>query len=177
MNSINLIAVNASALEKNLQRLKIVRIAALISLIIIAAISVVVFIINITLPLSSVEKEKQVTLVNLSNLHNKLVKYSFTNDRITNIKSVIAKRKNYASSMGAVFKIIPSGLAVDSISIGNRDLSLTVSAASLEAFSGFIDAMNNLDTQDKVLKNIKIDGLILDSKANRYSLSMEAEIL
>lgn len=176
-SSINLVSGKTLQLEKEIKRLRMFRYAALASLIIVALVSVVVFVVNIALPIQSVKKDEQTTLTNISFLHKKLVEYSLIKDRIGNISAIIQMRKNYYSPANAVLGKIPVGVTVNSLKIESGSMTISVSADSLIPINQFIDSMVSLGQNGRVVKNLIIQSLSLNGTSGTYALSLQMDVL
>ena len=176
-SSINLVSNKNSELERNLKRLRIVKIFAVISLVIVALTSVLVFFINFTLPISDVKQSQKEALNNITSLHTKLATYYLIKDRINNISNIISNRKSYVDATNTVFGKIPSGLSTDALDVDTGTMILTVSGSSLLPMNQFLDNLIALGQSGKVIKNINILSLILDTKSGKYSLTVQADVL
>lgn len=172
--SINLISSNSVQLEKELKRLKQLRMVAVVGLVIVSLVSILIFILNFTLPLNSVKQNQQLTIANLTSMHQKLATYTLTRDRIANISKIIALRGNYVPQINEVLGKVPAELSVDSLEVQTNTLKVTISGGSLSSINKFIDDMISLGDQGKVVKNIVIQGLSFDTASGKYSLSMQA---
>jgi hypothetical protein len=175
-SSINLVSNKNVVLEKELERLRILRITALVSLVIVLSASILVFVLNLTLPLGSVKKDQQMTIVNISLQHKKLVTYTLISDRVKKLSSIISQRKNYVSQINEVLGKVPGDVSVGALEIQLGKMTMSVSATSLEPINKFIDDIVVLGNKGKVLKNIIIQGLSLDVGSGKYTLSMQANI-
>ncbi len=173
---INLVSSKDNKLEKQLFRLKILRVLAIISLVTIASVSVVVFIVNFTLPLESVKKDKQTTLSDISFLHKKLVKYYLINDRVKNISDLISKRKDYSKSSSVVLGKVTQDLTVDSLEVEENMINISVSGVSLIPMNQLIDDTIKLSDEGKSIKNLTIQSLVLNARSQRYTLTLQADI-
>jgi hypothetical protein len=89
----------------------------------------------------------------------------------------MGKRKNYVGATTAVLGKLPSDANADSMDIETGTFILTVSSASLSPLNTFIDDVVALGQQSKVIKNLIIKSLILNTKNGRYSLSIQADII
>lgn len=176
-SSINLVSSKNDELEKEHQRLKIVRIIAAACLIIVALFSVLIFVINFTLPLSAVKKNQQLELANISSMHKKLVTYQLLNDRINSISRLMSQRKNYADRINTIYSKLPKELAVDALEVDKGQISLTVSGTSLLKINDFINSLIELKDKNKIIQNVNIQGLSFDAIGGKYSLSAKAIIL
>ncbi len=177
MNSdINLISNKNTALEKELRRLRIVRVLAVISLFVVALIAIMIFILNVTLPFDSVRKDEQMTKAGLSLLQNKLYTYASINDRVNNISNIISQRDNYIPQINQVLSKVPADLSVGELSVVTGKMDMSVSGLSLVSINKFIDDIVALGNQGKVIKNIVIQGLSVDPSGS-YTLHLEADIV
>jgi len=173
--SINLVSPKNEQLEKEQRRLRIVRISALAIMVMVAGIAVLVFIINLTLPLNAIKHNEDVTLSNTSVLHKKLAEYYLVEDRVNNLSNVISKRQKLPDITDALLAIIPSGLSVGSMQVNSKSISLDISGSSLISMNKLIDNVVTLG-QQKLIKNIVMQQLSLDVKSNNYAVSIQADI-
>src|ERR1035437_3388565 len=101
-NNINLISNQNAGLEKELRRLKRFRLISIICLIAVLLMSILVFVLNLTLPLDSVKKEQSATAANISLLHKKLVTYTLITDRVKNISNILSQRGDELPQLNAI---------------------------------------------------------------------------
>lgn len=172
-NDINLVSTDSDRSEKKVKRLKIAKMFAFLCLFLVAAISIIVFVINFTLPIKTVQKEQEQTLSNITALSKKMGKYYLINDRATVLSDIIAKRKDYPKLINLLFAKLPEELSVSTFNIENGKLELTVSSTSLIPIQKYIDYVMTIKNQ-KTIKNIKNDGIKLDASTGNYSLSFKA---
>ena len=74
-DSINLVSPKNEQLEKEQNRLRIARVVAFSVMFLVAAVAVLVFVVNLTLPINSIKRSEEVTLSNIAALHKKFVQY------------------------------------------------------------------------------------------------------
>ena len=178
MNSdINLVSSKTQQLEREIKRLKMLKIIAIFSLAIVALISILLFFITITLPVSSVKKDQEQALSGISSLHEKFVKYSLINDRLSNIASLIKSRKNYDLLVNTVLNKLPADLTVDSMTIEGKTFTLVISGASLTPIDKFIEDITLLADEEKIIQNLVIEGLLVHAESGKYTLTLEADTL
>jgi competence protein ComGC len=175
-NNINLISNQNVELEKELRRLKRFRLISIICLIAVSLVSVLVFVLNLTLPLESVKKEQNTTAANISLLHKKLVTYTLITDRVKNISNILSQRGNYIPQVNEILGNVPTDLSVDGLEIQTGQVSISVSGTSLLPINKFIDDMVSLGVKGKVIKDIIVQGLSLDTNSGKYILGMKASI-
>lgn len=175
MSNINLVSANVVGLEKERARLKIFRIAAVICLIIVTLLSVLIFVLNITLPIETIKKQQQATIVGISFFHKKLTEYTLLSDRIKNTSNIISKREDYGNQINEIFNKIPADSSIDALNIQPGKMIIIVSSASLFSINKFIDNMVAFGVQGKIIKNVIIQGLTLNVDGGKYSLSLLAQ--
>jgi hypothetical protein len=177
MSSINLVSTKVVGLEKELKRLKIFRISAVICLVIVLLLSILAFILNVTLPIETVKKEQQATISGISFFDTKLTQYTLLTDRVKNIANIIAKRADYGAQLSQIFGKIPADSSIDTLNIQTGKISIIISSASLLSINSFLDAIVAFGNEGKILKNVVIQGLTLDAENGKYSLNIQANIL
>lgn len=176
-SSINLISTKNDDLELKLKRLRIVRSIAVASLVLIVLMSVGVFILTLQVPLASIKKEEASTLNDISYLHDKAAKLYLANDRVSNINNIIAKRKNYSEVVNKIVGLMPSDLSIDSLTITDQAILLTVSSNSLQSINQFLNSYVDFGNKGKPIDSVSVDNLVVNTKTGRYSLSFKAQVL
>ena len=176
-SSINLVSNKILKLENEQKRLRLFKIVAVASLVFVASASIILFIITLALPISSVKKDQEQTLSSISALRKQLVKYVLIKDRVKNISEFMSSRKNYASSANTIFEKLPQELSVETMILEDKILTLSVSGDSLIPVNEFIDDLVEIGDSGKIIKNLTIQSLVLNFSNGRYILSMQADIL
>lgn len=176
-NNINLVTGKTFDLEKQLKRIRILRITAIASLAIVSLISIALFIITVTLPISSVKKDQEQTVANIALLHKKLVTYSLINERIKNISGIISARKNYGKTSDIILSKLSPDLTIDSLAIEKNTLTIGISGQSLITINKFIDDILDLSNGGKTIKNLVVQSLLLNSGNEKFTLNMQADTL
>jgi len=175
-DSINLISPKNEQLGNEQKRLRIVRMSALAIMFLVAAIAVLIFVINLTLPISSIKRNEEITLANIAALHKKLVQYYFVGDRVNHLTNVIARRNKVPDIVDALLAVVPADLSINSMQVDVKKISLIMSGGSLISMNRFIDDVTMLGQQKNIIKNISVQQLSLDVKNSKYSISIQADI-
>ena len=175
-SSINLVSPKNEQLDKEQNRLRIVKILAFTTMALVVVVAVLVFVINLTLPIGSIKREEATTLSNISAVHKKLAQYYLVEDRVNNLANVISQRKKIPDIADALLTAIPQELSISSMQIDAKKVSLIISGSSLISMNKFIDDVIMLDSKNKIIKNIIIQQLSLDVKSGQYSISVQADI-
>lgn len=178
MNSdINLVSSKTQQVEAELKRIKALKIAAIGSLAVVGLISILLFIITVTLPVSSVKKNQEQTLSNISALHEKLTKYTLIDDRVNNIEGIINSRKDYTKLLNTLLDKLPPDLTVDSMIIDAGTFTFVVSGQSLTPIDNFIEDVRILGNKENIIKNLSIQSLIVNAGGAKYILTLQADTL
>lgn len=174
---INLISVDNKETLQIAKALLVTRIIAIASLLFISISAVVIFILNLTNPTSSIKNQQNSVLQQLTTLKNKSASVTLLNDRLRNISAITLKRKNYNSKIDKILSLTSSEVTPDSLTLNDNKISLRVSSNSLLNIGQFLDSLVNLSDKKEVLKNLTVDSLSANIGGGTYSLSISAEVL
>ncbi|RJQ24929.1 hypothetical protein C4577_06680, partial [Candidatus Parcubacteria bacterium] len=124
MNSnINLLQQKDDQLIKKRKRVKILKLAAGISLSLVALFSIIIFILNMQLSVTSIKSEQNSIINSISTLKDKAAKIILVNDRIKGISEILKQRKNYSNLIETVLASVPSGAKITSLEINKENLN------------------------------------------------------
>lgn len=178
MNSeINLISNNDAASIKEQKRLKTVRYAAVVCLILVALISVLIFVINSQIALSSIKKDENSTLQSISSLNSKAAKLTIINSRVKDISTILQKRKNYTSAINTLQQQMTPDVHMTSLELDKNDILFVVNSNSLLSLNKFLDNIITLASNNKLLNSVLIESLTVNEKTGSYALIVKATLL
>ena len=175
--SINLVSNRNLQVERELLILKLVRVVAVSLLITISVVAISAFILSTQISLASIKQEENTTLSQISALHDKLTTYYLTKDRLSNISTILASRKDYGKPITAILQKVPEDLTLEGISIEKEALTISAFGTSLVSINKLIDDISLLGKENKVLSNVKLQSLVLDVKGNKYVVYLKGEAL
>ncbi len=173
-SSINLVSNKNDQLEKEARRLGLVRIIALCCLLLVAAFSVIVFIVNFTLPLQAVKKDQQLQLTGIASMHKKLTEFSYVGDRIKNISDIVSKRKKLNDAINSIYEKIPVTSSMDALDVGSNSIGMTISDVSLLSLNQFIDSFIAYKDKNGSIKKVVIQSLTFLAQKGKYTLEVQA---
>src|ERR1035437_451551 len=176
-NDINLISNKDTAFLKAKNRLKQTRTIAIISLVIIALVSIVVFIINSQTSLTGIKNDENSTLQNISYLNKKAAKLAIINNRLKDISDILGKRKNYTNAINTLLQLMPPGLSTSTLELDKKDVALVVNSNSLLLIDKFLNSIIDLSAKKQVIGSVTIESLIVNPKTGNYSLSVITTLL
>jgi hypothetical protein len=176
-NDINLISNKDTAFLKSKNRLKQTRTIAIISLVIIALVSIVVFIINSQTSLTGIKNDENSTLQNISYLNKKAAKLAIINNRLKDISDILGKRKNYTNTINTLLQLMPPGLSTSTLELDKKDVALAVNSNSLLLIDKFLNSIIDLSAKKQVIGSVTIESLVVNPKTGNYSLSVITTLL
>lgn len=176
-NDINLVSGNNAAIEKEKKRLKTVRYVAVGALVLVALISILIFILNSQIGLASIKRDEGSTLQNISFLRQKAAKLAMVNNRVKDISEVLQKRKNYSETIKTIREQMPQDVYTVSLELDKKELLIIVNSSSLLSINKFLDNIISLSANKKIVRNVLIESLTVNNKTGYYSLTLKANVL
>lgn len=143
-------------------------------LILVFSFSIALFMLNKFSSYEKLEKQKSLVISELSRYDPKAGKFVFVSSRVLDISNLIAKRAYYDKTIDLLSKMIPSDVSLDSLTIANKNISMSFSSGNLESINSLFD--NLVDSaQKKVFSRITLSGLSSDGAGN-YSFSLSINL-
>lgn len=176
-NNINLVSSQDEAYARKAKALRNARLVAFGSLIIVALLSIGVFILQASVPLDSVKKQEAETLTNLASLHGKVAKLYLVNDRLSNIQQIETKRQSYINTINTLVQSVPPEMTIDSFNVDKKTVVLSASGQSLNNVDDFINAMVEMGNQGKLIKGVTIENVVANAVSSKYSVTIDAQVL
>ncbi len=168
---INLLVHNSRTnSNKNGKAFKRLRIIAVGLLFLVSAFSVIFFILVALSPIPQLRNQQKNASFNLSLSNEDIVKLSLIKERTQTAKEVLGKRKNYEMILDSVYKKIPSGVTVDTISIKNNKLLLTLSSKSLMQLDSLISEIRVSESTEKLYSKVDLESLFMEQ--NTFFLTL-----
>lgn len=177
MNSnINLILSKEGQSFKKKKRIKLLNSIALGLLLVVAAVSVVLFILNTLNPLSSIKKDQLATINNIATLKERSGKLVMVNDRLKNISEINQKRKIFSSLIDYLISLL-GDLKINFLEIDNKSISFSVTSNSLLEENQFLQKLIEKSSKKEMIKDLMIDSLTVNEKTGLYLLTLRATVL
>jgi hypothetical protein len=177
MNNINLVSGKNLNVEKQAQTLKLLRTIAIIMLIGVALVSIVFFVITLLLPIEQVKKSQSQTIQEISGFHKQLATYNLIRDRVSNVKKILAIRKDYPQIIDSILGMLPQDMTVDTLTFDNNILVITVKGQSLFFINQFIDDFSNFSNNNHKIQNLTVKTLQYSPDTAVYFLTFQAKVL
>lgn len=176
-NDINLVSARSDEIERERRILKFLRLIAGGLLFLITLFSILIFLINISIPINAVRRQQQETLSAISGLSKKLASFHYIKDRLANINTTLQNRKDYPKAINTIFANTPSSLVVEEIKVENNSLVLTFSDVSLLSLNDAIEALVGFSSKKELISDLIIESLDFDPLSGRYNLTFKANML
>lgn len=176
MTDINLLSGQKEKLLESKRAVKLFRIISVGCLLFVLVLSVGIFFIKTSSPLSSLQNQEKMFLSEFDSSKQKVAKLYVLSDRLKNIDGILSKRSNFDKTIDALIKQSPEGLQIDSLSLSKKTVLMTIYSSSLNSINTFIDNLMVLTRDKKLFKKITLENLSTDMKATRYSFSIKADL-
>ncbi len=178
MNSnINLLAKKEDINLKEKKRIKILKIIAFSVLGATALTVVVLIILYSQLKLSTIKKDQESAIKNMSYLQEKSAKLMSINNRVNSISEINKNKKKYQDIITTLSKQLPSNIKVNGIDITTEEVNMRLASSSLYDVKILIDRMIALAEAKNTIESLMIDSLSLNTRDNRYNLVFSARLL
>lgn len=176
-NDINLVSSQESSSLKEKKRLKTIRVAAVVSLVVVALSSVLIFLLYSSLSLSSIKKDQDSTLNSISFLHKKSAELAIINNRLLDITNILQKRKNYTKAIATIRGQMPAGVNIIELEINKDEVLMVANSSSLSSINTFLNNVIALAQKQQTVSKIFIESITVNEKTGSYSLSLRATLL
>lgn len=164
MTDINLLAKqDADALKKSSFALKLKNVSIL-SLCLTAFLSVAVFFLKVTSPLSNLKTQEVSLVTQISQFSQVIVEKNLLADKMKIVSEVTAKRPDLSKSLSLFNSSVFSNMVLSSVSINKDGFSFTASSPDLLSMNSMLDTFTQM-AKDKKIKNVILESLyVIDGK-------------
>jgi Tfp pilus assembly protein PilN len=176
-NDINLVSNKDAATLKEKKRLKQARTTAIVSLAVVAFVSILIFIVSSQTSLSSIKKDENTAISNISYLNKKAAKLAVVNERLKDISDILQKRKNYTSAINTLLQLMPPDVYTSTLELDKENIVLVANSNSLLSIDKFINATIDLSSKKQVISSVTIESVILNQRSGNYSVSIKSKLL
>ncbi|MGH7245709.1 MAG: hypothetical protein ACREGI_02120 [Candidatus Levyibacteriota bacterium] len=175
--NINLVRKKDESLLQKERTLFIARVGAVISVTFIFCFAVVLFLLSRDPTLPDLQAQQNHAVSTLSLLHPKTATNLLVQDRVKRINQILNVRSSFDQTVNDFQQQIPPELDLDTFSLTQTTVTVSVTSSSLQAIGKFIDNLTQMVKDKKILKSVTIDGIIADEKSGIYSLSISGTLL
>ena len=140
----------------------------------VSASSIIFFLLIALSPIPQLRKQKDIASSNLASSQEDIVKLSLVNERITSIKSFIAKRKNFGDEVNFIQGKLTSDVSINAIILQKESVFVTLSSKSLLSLNEFINKISTGEGIER-FKSIKIKTISKEEGKNVFVLTVSLE--
>lgn len=173
--NINFLTIVSLDTKKSKKGIKLARIVAICSLILVVLLSVLVYYLSRVVYPQALKTERASLLKSLSSLRSKEAKLAVVANRVENASELISKRVDYSKTINKFFERKPSEINVDSLKIDKKTIILTFSSNSLLPINEFIDGLIELG-RERVVNLLVLDSLSTSESRGIYSVSLTSNL-
>lgn len=155
----------------------IVQIVAYGSFILSLTLSLILFFLGQNNDIVRLQSQQKSLETSITLLQNKQLQYMFVSDRISRIQAILKGRNDFSAILQNIEKLIPDSVAIQSLSLDKKTISLIVTSDSLSSMGQFIDLVSSSVKNKKLLKHVTFDNVIANPIKGVYTLSMQGELL
>lgn len=174
--TINLLPQKSAGYWKKRKIIFYLRLASFLFLTALFISSVSIFLINRYVSPDNLKLEENQVVSRVTSVNQKMIKYSYVQSRVGDIKSVIDKRPNIDKTIDQVSSLIPPGITIEAFTVNGNALSLNLSSSSLKTSETVLDTFTSMGENKKLFKSVVLDGLRLDS-SGKHGLRINASLL
>lgn len=142
-------------------------------LFVVSFLSVLLFILITLSPLPSLRQREKNESKQLSYFSDSMAKVLLTDDRLTEIKTLLSKRSTYSKIVNPVKSLLPGNTLLEEIRLDNKKAYLTITSPTLEPLNTTVDQLSKLNSSSRQFKQITISSLYHDFEKNKYYLILE----
>lgn len=169
---INLISVPKVSRDKQ-QRLRSVRIIAFGLLGLVGSVSVILFVINLSSPISKIKAQQNQILSQITTQQDKAAKLNVVKERVTTISNIFSTRTDYIDSLKLILSKKPDDLKLISLETNKESINMTVNSNSLLTINNFLNTVIDTGKSDKKIKSVLLDSLAVNQSLGVYALSIK----
>ena len=161
-SDINLLVEKDKKLLKEQRKLKVFRLIAIGSLVVLLLISASVPILNQQLSDGSIEEDRDSILSEMLPFREKEAKLTIVNNRIDNISKVVNKRVDVYKIINTLLGQAPEGILVYSLEFTEKQISMKISSGSLGPVDGLINNLVDMAKKKEIIKVLTLDSLVTE---------------
>jgi hypothetical protein len=176
-NYINLVQSKDEIVIKEKKRVRILNFIAASFLTIVVVCAIVIFVISSQFSLTSIKRDQNQAIYGISQLKIKAGKLLMVNDRLKGISDISDKRKDYSTVSNYLVDLVPQGVSIKAFSLDKETVRMTVSSNSLLQINTFLNSLISLSSQKRIIKNLIMDGIVVNPKTGQYLLSVSGIII
>lgn len=173
--NINLVLKEAEG-SKQKKKIKIFRLIAVGSLLLVSLISLLIYLANSSLTFS-LEDDKDALLSQLTPLREKEAKLKVINDRLNNISFVQGERTDVYKIVNTLLGEVPIGATVDNLEFIEGEIVIKVSFYSLSLIDELINNLIDMGERKEIVGVLILNSLDVSKATGTYQVSINIGLI
>ncbi len=174
-NNINLLKGGREKRYRQEKLLRILRVVSLVSFSLVVVSSALLFYINTRFPVESLRQEESAAATIFTSLKGRAEKLLFTKNRVQDIVNVTKKRTVFDNIIAEITRVVPADIQIKSFNLDKKKFTLTIVSPSLISVNAFIEGIDSLLENKKILSKVILDGLTADPKNGSYTILLSGD--
>lgn len=171
---INLLLNTDVKLLRLKKRLKMARVIAVGSLVIVLLISAAIFLLNRKLTSASIKEDQDSLLHKMTAFRERQAKLNIVNNRILAISQVLSERVDSHKIVNTLLGKIPDGISIESLIYSGKAISMSVSSDSLRLVDELINNLIDMGTKKEIINTLTLDSISVNGE--KYLVSLKASL-
>lgn len=172
---INLAGVGPAISAKNKKLVRLRR-GSLAFIVMVGALSVILFVLNLFSPLNSIKKEQDGLLASITASQEKAVKIAIVNERASSISKIYKERPDYTNVLDLAVRNISEGVTTSGLNIDESSVTITVSSSSLLSLNNFLNSLIDDASQNSQVKSVSMESLSASDISTFYLMSVKINL-
>ena len=177
-NNINLLGhKDQVSVPRASQKLKLLRVLAVLMLFSISAASIILYILIYFSALPAAQQREQAALATIAESHPDMQKIALIQDRLNGISVIVTQRNQYDKVIGSVQSKMPPGIDVYELNISKKNATVTVTGTSLDLLETFLTNIVDATGPKKEYTQVTLNSIVSDDITNKYTLTVSLALL
>lgn len=177
MSDINLLQKSTNSLQKQDYTALILRRISFILLFATAVISISLFVLVISSPLTKVKQQENALLAALDASKTKISRNVIIQERLRSVTKVLKERNTYEKNIGEVLKVLPQSVTITALEINKKNMQITGNSNSLDSLNTFINTLLSMQSKKEIIASVALRSFALQKEAGKYYFTMDVTFL
>ena len=169
-----LLQVNEESLKRQ-KKVKRFYFIAIMFLAVVGGISVLLFLLIQLINPSSIKKDQNAIIEQISKSQNKQAKFFILNNRINNIEKILQRRLELGKVTDSLLAKTPDRLFIEDLEIDDKQVIMTAKSTSLLAIGELINNLTDMVHKKEIIKSLTLTTLVFDESKNSYQVSIKSQ--
>jgi cytoskeletal protein RodZ len=155
-------------------KLRLMRFIAVFALFIVAAFSIMLFLIIAFSPLPRLQQEEErlIATLNTGEYREKMDKYYYINSRLTDIDNLLRNRPEIITSYELVERIITPTMSIKFLDISESATTFTLASPNLAEMESAVTKLTQDAKADSKITSLTLSSIAYNAKENVYEMSV-----